>query len=75
MPVPMRAPRPSAYRLVVATIKANLYPLAAVLLVLLLVWAWGTGEDGDLGFAALCAAVAVAGFAIGAWTRVGGWSL
>lgn len=52
-----------------ATIKANLYALAAVLLVALLVWAWGTGEDGDFGFAMLCAAVAVVAFAIGAWTR------
>jgi hypothetical protein len=38
-------------------------------LVALLVWAWGTGEDGDLGFAAVCTVVAVAGFAVGAWTR------
>lgn len=52
-----------------ATIKANLHPLAAVLLVALLVWAWGTGDDGDLGFAALCAAMAVAAFAVGAWTQ------
>ena len=52
-----------------ATIKANLYPLAAVLSVVILVWAWGTGEDGDLGFAALCAAVAVAAFALGAWMQ------
>lgn len=50
-------------------IKTNLYPLVAVLLAALLVWAWGIGEDGDPGFAAFCAAVAVAAFAIGAWTR------
>lgn len=40
-----------------------------MLLVAILVWAWGTGEDGDLGFAALCGAVAVAAFAVGAWAR------
>jgi hypothetical protein len=52
-----------------ATVKANSYPLAAALMVALLVWAWGTGEDGDFGFAMLCAGVAVVAFAIGAWTR------
>ena len=49
--------------------KANLYPLAAALLVALLMWAWGTGDEGDVGFAALCGAVAVAAFASGACTR------
>ena len=47
---------PSAYRLVVATGKANRYPLAFVLVVTLKSGLGETGEDGDLGFAALCAA-------------------
>jgi hypothetical protein len=34
-----------------------------------LLWAWGTGENGDLGFAVLSIAVGVSAFIIGAWAK------
>jgi hypothetical protein len=53
----------------VVIVKANVYSLAAVLIVTLVVWGWGTGEHGDFWFAALSAAVALAAFAVGALSR------
>lgn len=52
-----------------ATVKAHSYSVAAATVIALILWAWGTGENGDLGFAALCAAVALAAFAVGTLVR------
>lgn len=53
----------------VSAVKNNSYSVAAIIAVALMLWAWGLGENGDPGFAALCAGVAVATFAVGARAR------
>jgi hypothetical protein len=53
----------------VSAVRNNSYSVAAVIAVAFMLWAWGLGENGDPGFAALCASVAVAAFAVGAWAR------
>lgn len=47
---------------------AKLCAATAFILLVLLIWAIGTGENGDAGFAMLSAAIAAAAFAIGAWS-------
>jgi hypothetical protein len=53
----------------VSAVKTNVYSVVAIVAVAFMLWAWGLGENGDPGFAALCASVAVAAFAVGAWAR------
>jgi hypothetical protein len=49
--------------------KINVYSATAVVLIALLVLAWGFDENGDPGFAGLCAGICIACFMVGAWTR------
>jgi hypothetical protein len=67
--IPTKASHPARTVWIVATIRPRLCSLAAALLVTFMMWAWSTGENGDLGFASLCAAVALAGYGFGAWAR------
>lgn len=49
--------------------RINAYTVAAVAGAASLLWAWGTGENGDLGFAGVTVATAAVMFGTGAWSR------